>query len=163
MTSNQGLEAQGIPRNTLPYKVRQPPVVKDPSFSNGGATGTIPAICRLVWSRVDSDYCIIQGFRCIRWPDVPDRRLRHVRLSYTSAPNENLTYPASSPSGYIGIPVFGILVAFWKLRFGDRTVPYAKMDLLSGKEEIDQEEEMFVAAQRLRGPQPKWRKIWDSI
>jgi amino acid transporter len=59
--------------------------------------------------------------------------------------------------------VFGILVAFWKWQHGDRTVSYQKMDLISGKEEIDEEEERYLAAQRLRGPEPKWRKIWNSL
>lgn len=82
MTRDQGLEAQGIPRETLPYKVRRALVVRGLSFSNNGVTGTIPAIRFLVWYRVDSNYCIIQEFRRVRWADVPDRGLRHVRRSF---------------------------------------------------------------------------------
>ena len=169
MTRNQGLEAQGVPRDTLPYKVRQPLVIRDLSFSNESVTGTISAIRCLVWYHMYSYHCNFQGFRRVRWPDVPHRRLRHVRLSfYKIAPNENnnpdlFRFLPPSFSAYIGIPVFGILVAFWKWQYGDRTVPYQKMDLISGKEEIDQEEEMFLAAQRLLGPQPKWRRIWNSL
>lgn len=68
-----------------------------------------------------------------------------------------------SPSAYIGLPVFGVLFVFWKWRYGDRTVPYRKMDLISGKEEIDLEEEQYLAAQLLKGPAPRWRKIWDAL
>ncbi|KIM29116.1 hypothetical protein M408DRAFT_128424 [Serendipita vermifera MAFF 305830] len=66
-------------------------------------------------------------------------------------------------TAYIGIPVFVIFVAFWKWRHGDVTIPYASVDLISGKREIDEEEERFLAKQAARGPRTRWQKIWDSL
>jgi amino acid transporter len=37
------------------------------------------------------------------------------------------------------------------------------MDLVSGKNEIDEEEKVYLAAQELLGPRPKWQKIWDAL
>lgn len=37
------------------------------------------------------------------------------------------------------------------------------MDLMSGKREIDEEESVYLEAQQLLGPQPKWKRIWDAL
>ena len=66
-------------------------------------------------------------------------------------------------SAYIGFPVFFLFAAFWKWKEGDETVPFAKMDLISGKNEIDEEEKAYLAAQQLLGPRPKWKKLWDAL
>ncbi|PVG02275.1 putative DIP5-glutamate and aspartate permease [Serendipita vermifera] len=66
-------------------------------------------------------------------------------------------------TAYIGIPAFFIFLAFWKLRYRDHTIPYDTMDLVTGKKEIDMEEEAFLEAERARGPRTRWQKIWDSL
>lgn len=38
-----------------------------------------------------------------------------------------------------------------------------KMDLFTGKEEIDEEERIYLEAQMLLGPQPRWKRIWDAL
>jgi hypothetical protein len=37
------------------------------------------------------------------------------------------------------------------------------MDFINGKQEIDQEEERYLAAQSLLGPPSRWKKIWDAL
>ena len=64
---------------------------------------------------------------------------------------------------YIGIPVFFLFAGFWKWKEGCHTVPYATMDLISGKREIDEEEDAYLEAQKLLGPRPKWVRIWDAL
>jgi amino acid transporter len=66
-------------------------------------------------------------------------------------------------SVYIGFPIFFLFAAFWKWKEGDTNVPYEKMDLVTGKQEIDEEEQAYLEAQRLRGPPPRWKKIWDAL
>jgi amino acid transporter len=56
-----------------------------------------------------------------------------------------------------------LFAAFWKWKEGDETVSYVKMDLISGKQEIDDEEKAYLAAQELLGPRPKWKKVWDAL
>jgi amino acid transporter len=66
-------------------------------------------------------------------------------------------------TAYIGIPTFFIFLAFWKLKYRDHTIPLDTMDILTGKKEIDEEEERFLEAERARGPRTRWQKIWDSL
>jgi len=72
-------------------------------------------------------------------------------------------YLALLRSAYIGIPIFFLFAAFWKWKEGDHTIPYMKMDLFTGKEEIDEEERIYLEAQMLLGPQPRWKRIWDAL
>lgn len=78
-------------------------------------------------------------------------------------PSSRYCYLPIWHSAYIGFPVFCLFAAFWKWKEGDETVSYAKMDLISGKKEIDEEEKAYLAAQELLGPRPKWKKIWDAL
>ena len=66
-------------------------------------------------------------------------------------------------SAYIGVPVFFLFAALWKWKEGCHAVPYATMDLITGKREIDEEEDAYLGAQRLLGPQPKWKRLWDAL
>jgi len=63
---------------------------------------------------------------------------------------------------YIAFPIFLLFAAFWKWKEDDETVPYAKVDLITGKQELDEEETAFLEAQQLLGPRPKWKQIWDA-
>ena len=66
-------------------------------------------------------------------------------------------------TSYIAIPVFFILWAGYKFYFKTRIIPLDRIDLVSGKREIDEEEEQFLAEQAKLGPQPWWRRMWDSL
>jgi amino acid transporter len=59
--------------------------------------------------------------------------------------------------------VFGLFYAFWQIKNRERTVPLAEMDLLSGKREIDLEEERFLEKQAAMAPRTRGQKIWDSL
>lgn len=55
---------------------------------------------------------------------------------------------------------------FWlgyKLMYRTRVIHPGKVDLFSGKKEIDDEEERFLADQALRGPRTRWQRIWDGL
>jgi yeast amino acid transporter len=69
---------------------------------------------------------------------------------------------------YIGIPIFAMFYVSYKVFYRTRVIPLKEVDLLSGKREIDMEEEKNLAEEALEqkgqhGPQSAWRKIWDSI
>ena len=34
---------------------------------------------------------------------------------------------------------------------------------MSGKQQIDEEEEQYLAEQRLKGPKSQWSKFWDAL
>jgi len=69
--------------------------------------------------------------------------------------------PASSV--YIAFPTFLLFAAYWKWKEDEETIPYAKVDLVTGKQELDEEEKAFLEAQQLLGPRPKWKQIWDAL
>ena len=64
---------------------------------------------------------------------------------------------------YIGFPVFFLFAAFWKLKREDTTVAFTNMDLFTGKQEINEEEEAYLEAQNLRGPRTRWKRVWDEL
>lgn len=51
----------------------------------------------------------------------------------------------------------------YKVYFRTSTIPAAKVDLISGKQEIDDEEEEFLAREKLGGPQSRWQRFWDAL
>ncbi|KAG9057794.1 hypothetical protein FS842_003869 [Serendipita sp. 407] len=66
-------------------------------------------------------------------------------------------------TAYIGIPAFVFFLSFWKIRFREHTIPLAEVDLISGKKQIDDEEERYLAEQEARGPRTRWQKLWDAL
>ncbi|KAG8803300.1 hypothetical protein FRC17_006208 [Serendipita sp. 399] len=66
-------------------------------------------------------------------------------------------------TAYIGLPAFVFFYAFWKIRFREHTIPLAEMDLISGKKQIDDEEERYLAEQAALGPRTRWQKLWDAL
>ncbi|KAG9048725.1 hypothetical protein FS837_012161 [Tulasnella sp. UAMH 9824] len=66
-------------------------------------------------------------------------------------------------TSYIGAPVFFALWLGYKLVYRTRVLPPAEVDLVSGKRQIDEEEQMYLAKQEARGPRTRWQKIWDSL
>jgi amino acid transporter len=64
---------------------------------------------------------------------------------------------------YIGIPAFIFFYFFWKILHRTKTIPLKEIDLVSGKREIDLEEEKYLAEQALKGPQTRWKRFWDAL
>lgn len=66
-------------------------------------------------------------------------------------------------TSYIGIPTFFVLWLGYKIAYKTKLIPSNKVDLVSGMRAIDEEEEKFLAEQTAKGPQSKWRNLWDSL
>lgn len=64
---------------------------------------------------------------------------------------------------YIGIPAFLLFWVGYKLWYRTKTIPADQVDLITGKREIDEEEDRYIAEQELKGPQTFWLKLWDSL
>ena len=66
-------------------------------------------------------------------------------------------------TAYIAIPTFFALWAGYKFYYKTRIIPLDQVDLDSGKREIDEEEEQFLAEQAKLGPRNWWQRTWDSL
>jgi len=66
-------------------------------------------------------------------------------------------------SAYIALPLFALFFVGWRYYDGSRTIPLNMVDLVSGKREIDEEEEEYLAQQRLKGPKSQLRRFWDAL
>ncbi|KAG8899377.1 hypothetical protein FRB99_006759 [Tulasnella sp. 403] len=66
-------------------------------------------------------------------------------------------------TNYIGAPVFFFLWLGYKLLYRTSVIPPARVDLFSGKRQIDEEEERYLQEQAERGPKTRWQRIWDSL
>ncbi|KAF8610773.1 dicarboxylic amino acid permease [Ceratobasidium sp. AG-I] len=119
----KALEAQGISRDSLPYKA---------PFQPWGAWFALGVTAVITF---------FKGF-------------------------DTLIKPMNVPNfitSYIGAPVFFFMWAGYKLFYRTSVIPPAEVDLVSGKREIDEEEEQFLAAQAAKGPQTWKQKLWDAL
>lgn len=66
-------------------------------------------------------------------------------------------------TSYIGIPVFVLLWAGYKVWYKTGLIRPEDVDLFTGKREIDEEEKAFILAQEEKGPRTMWQKIWDAL
>lgn len=66
-------------------------------------------------------------------------------------------------TAYIAIPTFVVLWGSYKLYFKTNLIPLDQVDLTSGKREIDEEEEQFLAEQAKLGPRTRLQRLWDSL
>ena len=66
-------------------------------------------------------------------------------------------------TSYIAIPTFCVLFAGYKYCFKTKFISPDQVDLVSGKREIDEEEEKFLAEQAQLGPRTWWQRAWDSL
>lgn len=55
------------------------------------------------------------------------------------------------------------LIQGYKIFYRTSLIPPAEVDLISGKREIDEEEEQYLAAQEAKGPQTWKQKLWDAL
>jgi amino acid transporter len=51
----------------------------------------------------------------------------------------------------------------YKVFYRTSTIPASEADLITGKREIDEEEERFLAQEKLRGPRSGLQRIWDAL
>lgn len=66
-------------------------------------------------------------------------------------------------TSYIAIPAFVLFWGGYKLWFRTSVIPVEKVDLITGKREIDEEEERFNAAEAAKGPRTRWQRIFDQF
>ncbi|KEP53314.1 dicarboxylic amino acid permease [Rhizoctonia solani 123E] len=79
---------------------------------------------------------------------------------------DTLMTPVNIPNfitSYIGAPVFGFMWLGYKLWYKTRVIPPHEVDLITGKREIDEEEEQYLAQQAALGPRTWKQKIWDAL
>ena len=66
-------------------------------------------------------------------------------------------------TSYIALPVFALCYSGYKLYYRSQLIPSDKVDLITGKREIDEEEERFNLEQEAKGPRTRWQRLWDSL
>ncbi|KAI0670483.1 dicarbixylic amino acid permease [Trametes maxima] len=66
-------------------------------------------------------------------------------------------------TSYIGIPAFLLFYGMYKIYYRSKLIPSDKVDLVTGKREIDEEEERFNKEQEARGPRSRWQRIWEDL
>ncbi|KAG1756833.1 dicarboxylic amino acid permease [Suillus paluster] len=67
-------------------------------------------------------------------------------------------------TSYLPIPLFFVLWLGYKLRYRTRVIPASKVDLITGKREIDEEEERFVLREKAReGKMSRWQRLVDAL
>ncbi|KAG8719791.1 hypothetical protein FRC08_001978 [Ceratobasidium sp. 394] len=79
---------------------------------------------------------------------------------------DTLIKPMNTPNfitSYIGAPVFFFLWLGYKLYYKTSVIPPEEVDLITGKREIDEEEEQYLAAQDALGPRTWKQKLWDAL
>ncbi|KAJ3554884.1 hypothetical protein NM688_g2879 [Phlebia brevispora] len=62
-------------------------------------------------------------------------------------------------TSYIALPAFVLFWAGYKLWYRTGVIPAEKVDLVTGKREIDEEEERFNQQEALKGPRTRWQKF----
>lgn len=60
---------------------------------------------------------------------------------------------------YIALPTFFVLWSGYKFYYKTKVIPLDQIDLISGKREIDEEEEQFLAEQAKLGPRTRLQRI----
>ena len=66
-------------------------------------------------------------------------------------------------TAYVALPAFVLFWGGWKLWHRTSVIPLEKIDLVTGKREIDEEEERYLEQEELRGPKTRWQKIWEAL
>lgn len=66
-------------------------------------------------------------------------------------------------TSYIGLPIFVISWGGYKLYYRTSLIPAHEVDLITGKREIDEEENQFIAEEEAKGPRNFLQRMWDSL
>jgi len=63
----------------------------------------------------------------------------------------------------VAMPTFFGLWLSYKILYRTKVIPINEVDLLTGLQAIDEGEKQFNEEQAAKGPQTRWRKMWDSL
>lgn len=66
-------------------------------------------------------------------------------------------------TAYIAIPVFAILWLGYKLFHKTKVIPSEQVDLISGLQQINEEEERYILQEQQKGPRTWWQRLWESL
>lgn len=66
-------------------------------------------------------------------------------------------------TNYIGIAAFAFIYLYWKIVHKTKLIPLLEVDLVSGKKEIDDDEEYWLRKAEARGPLNFWQRIYDRM
>ena len=66
-------------------------------------------------------------------------------------------------TAYIGIPAFVLFWSGYKLYYKTQVIPLEKVDLTTGRRQIEEEEEQFRHEEEMKGPKTRWRKIVETF
>lgn len=136
----QALKAQGISRDTLPYKA---PFQPWGSWFALVVTGIIT---------------LFKGFDTFL-PFTTDTFITCVGLIHVTR-NPVLINVCRS---YIAVPTFFVLWLGYKLIYKTTVIPSEDVDLVSGLQQINDEEEKYLMNEKAKGPQTRLQRIWDSL
>ncbi len=137
----KALKAQGMSRDDLPYKA---PFQPWGSWFAIVATGIITIFKGT--SSLSRQPVVVCLILCITGFD-------------TFIPFTKDTFVTS----YIALPTLVIFYSTYKIYYRSTLIPSDKVDLITGKREIDEEEERFNKEQEMRGPRTRWQRLWDSL
>lgn len=63
----------------------------------------------------------------------------------------------------MGVVTFFAIWIFYKLYYKTKVIPLHEIDLISGKAEIDADEEYWKQKQLARGPLTRWQKFVEAF
>ena len=66
-------------------------------------------------------------------------------------------------TSYIAIPSFFLFWSGYKLWYRTTVIPLEKVDLVTGRKQIEEEEEQFRQKEEMKGPRTRWQKVIDSF
>lgn len=66
-------------------------------------------------------------------------------------------------TSYVALPIFGLLWLGYKLWYKTELIALEEVDLISGKREIDEEEEAFALSEEKAGLRTVWQKLCDGL
>ncbi|KAF8452725.1 dicarboxylic amino acid permease [Boletus edulis BED1] len=141
----RALKAQGIDRNTLPYKA---PLQPFGSWFALFFTGLV-----LTFNGFSTFLPFASSSFITKKEQEKVSMVISAFIMLTDGPGRS----------YIAIPIFMLLWMGYKVYFRTTTIPAAEVDLITGKQEIDDEEERFLANEKLSGPRSRWQRFWDAL
>ena len=68
-------------------------------------------------------------------------------------------------TSYIGLPVFILFWATYKIRYKTKLIPSDRVDLVTGRKKIEEEDEYYRKMEDAKRSQDRtrWRKIWEAL
>ncbi|TFY83895.1 hypothetical protein EWM64_g116 [Hericium alpestre] len=66
-------------------------------------------------------------------------------------------------TSYIGLPVFFVSWAGYKIYFRTKLIPIREVDLFTGIREVEDDERRWNKAEEMRGPLPFWQRLWENL